>query len=442
MWLASVALAATPPALDTRDAFGTWAHTQQTDRVIAKWGDDVPVDPARVADVVDGIEAQWDFGTGIGMPPPAGSDTHKLNVYIGGTAPFGPEVYDGVLGYAAQDADGFPMIVMHTDALPHDPTGIAAHEMFHVLQDATGAYRQSDTALWWWEATANWASVRLNEDILPYSLGAYYLLRPELPLNLVDGYATDPIVSSRRYAAFVYPLYLSAHVGGDELIAASWLEADATSDPLRVVEDALPGGPTAAEAFFDFAARNATWDWYTDGIEANVQRALDQDWVEDPTRPSGRIDTLDTWWTADAPPSTLGANYWTLDVPADEVSLTLDGDPGARLWYLAVATRTGAVHDRVEATSETGAATLQVSGLAAVDEAVVVVATWDGPRDTDGAYAYQLLVTAPEDATPTEPEGCGCAVAPSAPASWLLPLLWLGVRRPGEARSTPTRTPS
>jgi hypothetical protein len=261
-------LPARPPSVDkaVREVSGSCANSEASTNFVLKWGDDATVSSTAVDEMLQAFEFAWSQQVeAMGHPAPETADVFKFNVYVGDTGSCAPSVY-GMGGYFTVDAEGYPFIVMSQGTMSDTTYGqsVAAHEFYHAVQHATGAYTGTDISSWYWEATATWAEreVYISDTVYAQFLFGYAFM-PHKQLNAYEYPSVGAIEEYHQYGAFIFPRYLTEHVADRALIRDSWVLADWNDDPIAVLEGLLPD-EDIEEVFGDFAAQNATWD-YLDG---------------------------------------------------------------------------------------------------------------------------------------------------------------------------------
>ena len=321
---------------DARDAYGTFPNEEEGDNFIVKWGDSGRVDEDAVEALLAAFENAWAVEIGeMGMPVPSGTESTLFNVYIGDTGDGTPDGY-GTSGYYTRDEDNYPMIVVSRATLDDAAwaSGTATHELFHALQDATGRYSYEGDSAWYWEATAMWIEGEVlpeEDDYVAFLFG--YGLLPHLPVSFFDYPDTGALQEYHQYGAMIFPRYVSEIAADWELVRDSWtepLDADSPQDALAILLEER--GVDFADAFGDFAARNATWD-YADG-------ELYREWMEwyadyyrsDDHRVVAEVDYVGTDGVVAAPEDTLpgryGYNVVTLPRPVDAgLTVRFEGAP-------------------------------------------------------------------------------------------------------------------
>lgn len=261
---------------DDRDAYGELPNDEEGENFVVKWGNTGSVDPAAVDALLAAFENAWAVEIGeMGNPAPPGTDAYLFNVYIGDTGDGAPAGY-GTAGYYNRDADGYPMIVVSAETLADEAwaKGTATHEFFHAIQDGTGRYAYSGDSAWYWEATAMWMEGEVlpdQDDYVTFLFG--YALLPELPVHFFDYPDTGALQEYHQYGAMIFPRYVSEIAADRQVVRDSWTEdlgADTPQEALALL--LAERGVDFEDAFGDFAARNATWD-YADG-------ALYDQWVD------------------------------------------------------------------------------------------------------------------------------------------------------------------
>lgn len=419
-----------PPAeKQTRDyRTNLLPYEYETENFVVKWGSYEDFTDADVEALASAFEHGWDTEIDDwGYPSPYGTDTYKFNVYIGDTT--SAPSSQGAAGYFYYDGEGWPMIVIAAAQVRHRSSvaSTAAHEFFHAVQDAVGTYEYDDQGAWYFEATAVWTEEQIYPDLAETSSWvAVFAYLPHYPLNYFDYPDTGTWEELHQYGAFLYPRHLS-DTYGTELIRRSWEEAPRGGDPLVVLDDLLAEeGTDTPSSFFDFAQRNATWDYANGDVYAG--------WVEaygfEDARNSGTFRGADdSPKMPDQPPRTYGANYWEVATHADEVVLTFAADDPEVEWSVALVERAGDERTVTPIEITDGAAEVELVRDGDAEEAWVVVAVVDGPVDRGDTYDYELALydlpdepEAPEDTGPEEsPRACACATGSSAP--WILAIL-------------------
>jgi len=256
------------PDKDLRDMYGV-SNSLESDNFVARWGDSGGISEDNVETMLGDFEVAWSVQIDdMDHPVPHGADLYKVNVYIGNTGE-GPTISGGVAGYATDDSAGYPMVVMSP----------------HFVQRGTGAFTSNSdvdelsNVRWYWEATAEWieAEVYADEPEHAHELAGFAILR-HLALNFYQypEWAGD-LQELHHYGAFIFPRYLTEHVGDWRLIRDSWVEPT-SEDPLESLEDALADlGYELDHEIALFAAHNATWD-YEHGDWSAGSKGMDADW--------------------------------------------------------------------------------------------------------------------------------------------------------------------
>lgn len=334
------ALPAPPPGA-LRDVYGV-PNVIVGEHIALRWGDgDGALRQADLQQIADAFDDAWAVEVDeIGMPPPLGSGAYRLNVYVesGSNTPSA----GGAAGYYWYDAQGWPMIVLSPEVV-YDPeygAPIAAHELFHALQDATGSYSygDGDPAAWFWEATAEWATgeVYPGQEAYARLIGAFALY-PHMALNHFDYPDEGTFIETYQYGAFLFPRYLSEQVLDPAAIRDAWV-APAAPQPLGALgAQLLDEGLAIREVAAAFYAHNAVWD-YEDG---EIYEALTDGWADAYSAQDFRIAEALSQNDADGGlrtpepallPGHLGANVLRLPrPPCGSLSATFDGDAAGSL---------------------------------------------------------------------------------------------------------------
>ncbi|MDP2307181.1 MAG: DUF6055 domain-containing protein [Pseudomonadota bacterium] len=427
---------------EERDAYGDFANELESDNFLIKWGRSGSVDEDAAERLLAAFENAWAVEVEqMGHPAPAGTEAYLFNVYIGDTGDDSPDGY-GASGYYNRDPDGFPMIVVSVETLADEDwaTGTATHEFYHAIQDSTGRYEYSGESAWYWEATAMWIEGEVlpdHDDYVAFLFG--YGLLPHLPVYFFDYPDTGALQEYHQYGAMIFPRYVSEIAADWEVVRDTWIadiDAETPQDALEVL--LAERGIDFADAFGDFASRNATWDYadgelYTQWMEwyADYYSADDHSVVAE-------VERTGTGGVVSAPEATLPGRYAynvvTLPRPSDDDLLVrfeggAGGDKGSPAeWRVTV------VRERDEGGPEyvrlslvDGAGEVLLEGVG--DEQIHLVAASvarEARTDEVFAWSYAMTPTArgepdPEpidtdgdtDALDPEPVGmelraCGC----------------------------------
>ena len=395
-----------PPAPSVRDSFGV-PNLYETEHFAIRWGNSGGPSTSQAQQLGERFEAAWAREIEeMGFPQPAGTSQYKLNIYVGDTGNGTPSVY-GNAGYFYQDSAGYPMIVMNRNLSNTRQFELtAAHEFFHSVQSVIDTYQYTGQGQgsWYYEASASWIEVEVfptNANYANMLMG--WAFQPELPVNFFDYPDQGTLSEYHQYGAFIFVRYLAEFHGGWELIQRSFMEAPYNGDPMLVLDDILAeSGWTIEQAFYDFAARGAAWDfehreWFDAIIDAYGG------WNSGYShRPSGTVGSLDiTYSPNEYLPETFGANYWQVNrsLP-DSFDLTFTGDTPAG-WYVALEQRDGVTFTRYELQLDGPEGVLEVRDRPEADEAWIVVAATNGTTWTSGRtydYSFQIAeVTEPVD---------------------------------------------
>jgi len=274
-----------------RDAMsGVCTGEERSDNFVLKWGTaQVPSDD-NIQKIMESLETSWQYQLNVmGHAHPYGSSSYLFNVYIGDSGGCAPSAR-GMGGYYTTDSDGWPFIVLSQGVFNYPESGITtvAHEFYHAVQDAEGAYRTGYDVQWWWEATAMWAEGEVyaaTEDYYKFLHG--YAFQPHHQLNAFESVdSVNPSLDQyHQYGASIWPRYLTEYVTDWRTIRNSWSMAQSTSDPIEImrVDLATELGLDLDVVFGDFAAHNATWDYHhgdniSDFLEYIADTSMDYDY--------------------------------------------------------------------------------------------------------------------------------------------------------------------
>jgi hypothetical protein len=444
----------------TRDPYG-FASSYETEHFVVRWGEWNGFDQHDIEALAARFEVAWAVEVGE-MGYPNTSTPAKLNVYIGGSG--GPALPYGEGPYTWVDDEGYPMVVLHAGGFvyPLYLDVFAPHELFHTFQLALRPFGFEE--LWYWEATAHWSV----KEVVPDDVGYAYFLASLLyfPERSIDTWYADATDATGypQYAASLFIRSLTEHIADRELVYRSWTVGAPQDDALLLLDALLAEQGTGVEdAFFDFAARNATWDYLDRATILAWEDSFAEDLDIEPARPSGVVTGATEGWVeaTEALPQTYGANYWKLEALPVRGEVVLVADPGPR-WWAAIVQGTGEAFRSLPLEWDGDRGALVFEDLDPNEETWLVVAAID-TTDGDGTgWGYRFEVAASEETTDTgEPDtedaplehpdeeaapeeqpverasGCGCG-SPGGVGSVWLALLAIGACR--RSRRTGTAT--
>ena len=202
-------------------------------------------------------------------------NSFRINAYVSSETDNPAIDFDG--GYANLDDEGFPYLVISANIFGEEPffdrlQSVLSHEFYHDIQFGTTAY-QAESAYWYWEATAEWASQQLYPDLdAAYTFVGAYALATELPVFYAGDAFGDSPSGVHQYGASIFARHLTDRLELPSLVPESWEAAGAEDDPLDVLDGLLPGGDIAA-AYIEFAPHMALWDF--------TRRDLILPWIRD-----------------------------------------------------------------------------------------------------------------------------------------------------------------
>ena len=408
-------------AKSDRDASGPWPHQRASTNFIVKWGSSGGVEDADADAVLALFETAWSVEIDqMGHAPPAGAATWRFNVYLGDTGDGTPPTY-GYAGYYTVDAEGWPMVVLNPAALAGGyASGTTAHEFYHAVQHATGAYLEDPDAAWWWEATAMWVEGEVwpddpDESTFTFGFG----LAPQLPLWWDERFEDGNLTEYHPYGAFLFPRFLTDIVGDRALVTGTWTDAAGAATPQARLAQRLDFGAT----FGSFIAHNARWD-YPDGAlyGANVDAWRDTfgDDVD-----AGEVAARMIGPGATGGMLVHGGGYVQVDLvdPGDQVwTATVSPADGAELVGAVVRDTSTGLESLPLLADEAGGLTTTWTSSAAEGATRVVIGALT-PADVPWAVTLVLGASDPveEESVPPEDTGqgavtaCGCTASPPAP---------------------------
>ncbi len=430
-----------------RDATGPWPNERGSANFVVKWGDSGGVEDADADLVLDLFEAAWAVEIdAMGHAPPAGAVTWRFNVYLGDTGDGTPPTY-GYAGYYTVDAEGWPMVVLNPAALAGGyASGTTAHEFYHAVQHATGAYLEDPDAAWWWEATAMWVEGEVwpddpDESTFTFGVG----LAPQLPLWSVERFEDGNLAEYHPYGAFLFPRFLTDVLGDRALVTETWTDAGGVATPQALLAQRLDFG----ETFSAFIAHNARWD-YPDGAlyAANVDTWRDT-FRDDPD--AAEVAARMTGPGATGGMSVHGGGYVQVDLvdPGDRVwTATVSPVEGAELVGTVVRDTPSGLDSVALRADESGGLTTTWTASAAEGTTRVVIGALT-PATEPWAVTLVLDATAPaqdDSGTPADTgevgaKACGCAAAPPVPVAGGAMALVLLTRRRDRPRAPSPRCP-
>ncbi len=428
-----------------REPHGTFAGERVSTNFVLKWGPtwEFAANTTVQDRILQGFEDGWAGEVvRMGHPAPAGTDTYRLNVYVGNSGAPSPEIPDYAGGYATIDAEGYPMIVMHPQTLVYaaqpeyaiyvDIT--AVHEFFHTVQFGTGAYEDYLVAGWYWEATAVWAETAVYPDRAEARgfMGMYALL-PHFPVDFFDYPDEGKLVEYHQYAAGAIPTFLDEEIGGEALIRDSWVTAGAGDDPLVKLDSLLSAhGTSLDEAFMRFAARFAAYDVTFGDYIRDTADYMAAQYPDEEARVVAEL-AKGTDGFVDAPAATLpgphGYNVIRMKSPKPgDLTLEIAPEPkGSKNHEPNMhATLARVFADRVEYVDVAGKTTVKVGGE---ESLLLVVAAEPAIRNLDENFAYAYRMEYANDGGGSGGIGCNAGTTSASPLSLLGLLVLVALRR-------------
>ena len=401
-----------------------------------RWGSEQTVSEERAAELLAEFEYSWEHEINIlNFPAPLGSDSHLFNVYIGNSGSGAPSSY-GAAGYYDSDASGWPMIVIDLDALDYAGSyGVIPHEFFHAVQHACDTFSYDGESAWYWESTAIWVENEVYPDDPNYALFLFgFAFLPHKSLHFFD-YADSGATSEYyQYGAFVFPKFLSTfHVQVDD-VRDSWVDSSWQQTPLEWWEEFF-GTETYHDLVFEFAQRNANWDYphkewydyYLDYYEEYYPQ--DDQSISQSVSLYGEASLAAV--DAERMPEHLGVNYIELSSPeysVMEVGIVGDeiGDQGTSVsWRLGLVRTSG---DQIQYQDLGDGQPQIVDNISSSETLTLVVMPIASGSSWGEQFSYEYLfmkyeepVAQPEDETPKS----ACSTMKAMDASWILIVLGL-----------------
>ena len=465
-----------PPsdAKGVRDAMsGVCNGTEVSDNFILKWGLDAPPADDEVELIMEALETSWNHQLEImGHAAPYGTDDYLFNVYVGDSGGCAPSAR-GVGGYYTTDDEGWPIIVLSQGVFNNLDYGqtTVAHEFYHAVQHAEGAFSARGSVQWWWEATAMWVEGEVypgTEDYYSFLYG--YAFEPHLQLNAYTGLTSAGLLEEyHQYGAAIWPRYLTEYVTSWTTIRDTWAYGRHDDDPIEYIAEVLAEelGQDIDDVFADFAAHNATWDYFHgENILAYLDYMSESTSYGDRDRRITEIvasaGTGSTWNSppTETLPQRYGYNTLRMFSPREgDTTLRFKGeatgsDGSTSLWTVRAVVDSGSRVSYTDMPISDGEGELTLS-MTGTEENLYMVVAASSPRWNEGeTFNYQYQFDAPASssgssggggdstgAAPSGPtayqprdKGGGCTHSPGNPAGWGVLALGLLVRRRQDGR--------
>lgn len=247
-----------------RDAYNL-PNEQISEHFAVHWGDSGGVTATEIDRLVEALELAWSVQIDdMGHPAPATSEQYFFNVYIGDSGNGAPNGF-GAGGYYSPDREGYPMLVVAAGTLnsPSYADHTASHEFYHAIQGSLDRYPYEGEGAWFWEATAEWASIHTEPDNPTNGSFVFaYALLPGNAVNFFDYPDSPQLQDYYQYGAFLFPLDVDRSAGGYEVIRDAWMDQGFSDDPLKIVSNLLEDrGLAFDDVFLDHLTRVVTWDY-------------------------------------------------------------------------------------------------------------------------------------------------------------------------------------
>jgi hypothetical protein len=415
------ALPPRPPSDEkgVRDAMsGVCNGTEVSDNFILKWGLDAPPADDEVELIMASLEDSWNHQLEImGHSAPYGTDEYLFNVYVGDSGGCAPSA-DGKGGYYTTDWQGWPIIVLSQGVFNNLDYGqtTVAHEFYHAVQHAENAYTTRGPVQWWWEATAMWVEAEVypgTEDYYSFLHG--YAFEPHLQLNAFSPLTGLKLLEEyHQYGAAIWPRYLTEYVTSWTTIRDSWHLGEPDGDPIEFIAEVLAEelGADIDDVFGDFAAHNATWDYYHgDNIASYLDyKSETTEYRSRDRRITDVITSAGTTSWSSPPSSTLPQRYGynTLRMynpPEGEITLrfkgesrgSFEGNPGSEArWTVRTVLDSGNRLSYADLPVEEGEGELTISTSGTEDDLYLVIAVSSPSWNEGETFNYQYQFDASE----------------------------------------------
>ncbi|MCB9761238.1 MAG: hypothetical protein H6739_15460 [Alphaproteobacteria bacterium] len=434
------------PEKATRDPYGLF-RAVESENFVVRWEDGITNQAAE--EILVAFEEAWAFQIiEQGYPEPRYADEYKINVYVGESGPNAPQLYNSP-AYQSVDIESVPMIVM-ADYLIDYTSGknTAAHEFHHMVQDAISTYSYTGSGAWYWEATASWIEVEVYPNDMSYASSLYgyaYIPHRSVDYFKLASSTEWELENYHQYGALIWPRYLTEFHVDATFIRDTWLEGDFRNDPMLTTRELLEEreGLDSYALFFDFAARNAVWDYQDRDAFLDVLASRQDDYQDQSiTRviQGGLTDWANA--TQGTLPERYGVNYVKLtDLEGDDLHVMFEGeaegDSGSPAqWNVTVVYPRGAhgAYREVPLNEDGLTADVWLEGVAddSPDEVWLVIAVVSDVREPREVFNYRYFVETDfveeeeEDTDPPPITDLGhadtgrCAQAPAGP-------MWMGL---------------
>ncbi len=267
----------------------------------------------------------------LGWREPAGMSNYPMLVYV----------YDDssaagaytTVEYCSDSVGYIPYIVIGSGSFYGGSwyQDMAVHEFNHASQFGytdTRGYINTNLDLWWWEATATYIQEYTYSDnnwwsqyITGYTSAPYVSMETSSQSNTTDFW--------HMYGMAIWAFYLDEHVGGHELVQATWEYAAESNDRSLDIEELMEGVDVDfEEAYLGFIVNNTVMDFEERRYFGSVDLADEVTELPASGEPTRKE------------PEGYGQNYIEIDRDAaDEgtvAEVSFDGDNDEE-WYVLVA---------------------------------------------------------------------------------------------------------
>jgi len=328
-----------PPSVATDTCWGSQKSNRiDTEHFSVQWDDGV-ISETQAQEFADSLEESWDVEIDeLGWKKPSRSSQYLVLVMVedsGGAGAYTTvgECDSGSAAYIVANRGSF-------SAGGNWYKTMACHELHHAIQFAYGGAHE----FWWWEASATWVEDLVYPGLNDWANALYMFAQtPHLGMNAwAGGNSNDQELFWHTYGMGIWGMYLDQHVGGNELMRATWEASQGEWCQYclwmpDVIEDV---GEDFEEVMTGFMAHTAVMDYRDRRYITDAERA---------DRVSGLPTSGDS--SPNTQPQSLGLNIIEFDRTdgrsGQDLWVTFDGDDSADDWYAVLAVGSSSVQNYV-----------------------------------------------------------------------------------------------
>jgi hypothetical protein len=233
-----------------------------TDHFSVQW-DDGLITSTQAQAFADSLEESWDVEVGeLGWREPAGAPRYKMLVRVEDMGGGGAGAYTTV-DWCAGEYQAYVVASSSSFSSGDWYKTMACHELHHAIQYDYGFAHE----FWWWEASATWMEEHVYPSLNDWANALYvYSLVPYMGLNAnanSGGGGGSEYLFYHTYAMGIFGMFLDQHVGGNELMMATWEEGLSESCQYCLwLPDAVEGAGEDFDAVYaEFLATNAVMEY-------------------------------------------------------------------------------------------------------------------------------------------------------------------------------------